>query len=530
VPDVVSEGLSFLFDDTTEDITGQFMATIHMLVRNGEAKVKARPKILSLDDRVSILHIGDEVPTFESNLVERDTQQSNLVQNIQRVTTQYIGFTLNMRPKVCGDPQDPKGDEIALQLEVVSNQLQRRERVFEEDLLGIPVVSRRRYVGQPVVKNHRPIILGGLIKEEESESTTKVPFLGDIPVFGRLFSRVQKSQTRNEIILVVTPHILSQSGWDRVATPKESVHFDTFDSVLFNDRYLIKGRDVWGIDPITKRPAEYEGHLFSEQEVLDLTLLNIVKKRELVSKLKIFEEYIPEEANKLGWLQRRWPERSVFYWPQDEKVIYYKAAAIVIENIKELNPDLDFDEIMIPRREIVLPTTPYRMSLTYDKYKTYEKAGAPILRSSVRLSDATVALLRDVGLKRSVRQFADYLERHKIDAERHRGLRQELELLHSRLVPGSNAAQTDNYPELWKALAAARIEFVALATFFQESLNDRYLARGAPEIGEFEEDLRAFERATVTIGQRAQELIELEKKWETMGGEASVTPEGQVKE
>ena len=59
-----------------------------------------------------------------------------------------------------------------------------------------------------------------------------------------------------------------------------------------------------------------------------------------------------------GWLQRRYPERSVYYWPQHEKEIYYKAAAIVIENIKELNPDLDYEELVLPRREIVLPTTP----------------------------------------------------------------------------------------------------------------------------------------------------------------------------
>ena len=117
-----------------------------------------------------------------------------------------------------------------------------------------------------------------------------VPILGEIPILGKLFSRTTKTQERTEIILVVTPHILSEGGPDPAATPKESLHFDTFDSVLFNDRHILKGGDVWGIDPVTKTPAMVQGEVFPEKEVIDLTLLNVVRRRRLVSKLNIFSE------------------------------------------------------------------------------------------------------------------------------------------------------------------------------------------------------------------------------------------------
>jgi Flp pilus assembly secretin CpaC len=516
VPDVVSEGLGYIFDDTSTGIEGRFLANIHALVRTGDAKIKARPKILTLDDRPSMLHIGEEVPTFQSTSVTRDSEGGRFIENVNNVATQYVGFTLNMRPRISGE----NDDEVALQLEVVANQLQGRERVFEEDLLGVPIIARRWFAGQSRVKNHRPIILGGLITEEEIDSASKVPILGDIPGLKFLFGRHQKERRRTEVILVVTPHILSETGWDRVATPKESIHFDTFDSVLFNDRYIIKGRDVWGIDPITKQPADFKGEIFTESEVIDLTLLNIVKKRELVTKLGVFNEYVPEEANKLGWLQRRYPERSVYYWPPEEKEIYYKAAAIVIENIKELNPDMDYEEIVLPRREIVLPTTPYRMALSYDKIKIFADKGAPVLREGeIRVTEETVKLVREVGMKRGMRQFADYIRRSEIKAEAHGELRHELQRLYSSNLPQSTAADTDDYAEVFQALADARIDFITLAGFFRENLRGRYKATEAPDIGLFEYHLKDFVASAVSISERAKRLIKLEDQWQSMSTE-----------
>ncbi len=520
-PNVVS-GITGMFDDTTVDLPGRFMANVHLLVRTGDAKVKARPKILALDDRPSILHIGEEIPTFESTGVSRELTGGNFVEQVNKVTTQYVGFTLNMRPKVSGE----KDDEIALQLEVVSNKLQGRERVFEEDLLGVPNVTRRRFIGQTRVRNHRPIILGGLIQEEESESVNKLPILGEIPLVKFFFSRRQKTEERIEVILVLTPHILSEGTPDRIATPKESVHFDTFDSVLFNDRHIVKGRDVQGIDPISKQPAKSaDGKVFTEAEVVDLTLLKIVKDRKLVSKLGIFDEYMPVESQRLGWLERKFPERSVFYWRPDKQEVYYKAAAIVIENIKELNADLTYEDLVRPRREIVLPTTPYRMTLSYDKYRILKESGQDILRGErVELSQATVELLKEIAVTRSTREFADFIEKGSISAESHGGIRRELENLMGNLQPEKRLDPGLTYPQLYRELAGAQIDFMVMATYFQDNLSERYRTLGAPDIGTFERDLVNFLKTTVTITQRARRLRDLEGRWAALYGDDPDAP------
>ncbi len=526
VPDVAQEGLGLIFDDSSIDVSGRFLTTLHALVREGDATVKARPKILTLDDRVSVLHLGQEVPVFRSTGVTRDATNGNLVSEVNQVSTQYVGFTLNMRPRVSGGAED----EVSLQVEVIVNELGERQRVFEQDLLGIPTVIKRQYIGQNRVKNHRPIILGGLIQEKDVESVNKIPLLADIPLLGYLFRRTQKTQSRAEIILVLTPHILGEKGVDRIATPKESSHFDTFDSVLFNDRHIIKGRDVIGIDPISGNPAQSaEGKVFSEEEVIDLTILNIVRERELVSKLNIFENYLADAAKDLSWLQRKYPESTVKSWSSKDQEIFFRAAAIVIENVKELNPDLTYDEVRIPRREILLPTTPYRISLSYDKVKTLQALGnANVLRGQrVELTEQTIALVRDAA-GRSLRDFGDFLETRKRKAEDHGELLSELKRLQSGQAARQDSLEGLAYPQVFRQLASAKYDFVSVATYFQENLSDRYPAVGAPDVGMFEVDLKAFLQASVSLHQRAKRLMELDDKWSRLNTPDTEAQAGEV--
>ena len=176
--------------------------------------------------------------------------------------------------------------------------------------------------------------------------------------------------------------------------------------MLFNDRYILKGRDLVGLDPISRSPVEG----WSEAEVLNLTLLHIVKNRELVRKLQIFDEYLPEAALELSIFKRAYPEKSVRFWDKEKQTIYFRAAAIVVENVKALNPGLDYEDIVQPRREIVIPTSPYHVSLSYEKLKPfYEKGGEVLLRDGGKpLSLQTIKALRELA-GRDLREFGDFM-------------------------------------------------------------------------------------------------------------------------
>ena len=145
----------------------------------------------------------------------------------------------------------------------------------------------------------------------------------------------------------------------------------------------------------------------------------------------------------MNWLQRTWPERTVKWWSEKDQEVYFRAAAIVLENVKELNPDLTYEELVTPRREIVLPTTPYRISLSYDRVKQIQVLSAPLLRAGerVELTDGTLVVLRDAGGK-SLRDFADFLEANERAAEDHGELIAELKRLYNSLYPAHPHLET----------------------------------------------------------------------------------------
>ena len=510
-------GLSFLFDDTTEALSSQFLAGVHALVRNGDAIIKARPKLYALDDRQSQLHLGEKIPTFISTDVVRDVSGGNFVENANKVGTEHIGTTLVVKPRISGSDEN----EVSMLVDITVNNLQGRQRVFEEDLLGIPQVATRNFRGQARVKNHRPLILGGLIKESEFDSRNSIPGLGDLPIFGGLFGRKSSQKQRSEIIIVLTPHILSEDGVDPISTPKESRHFDTRNSVLFNDRYILKGRDLVGLDPISKTPVEG----FTREEVLDLTLLSIVKKRELISRLKIFEDYLPEASEKLSMLKLRHPEKSVSTWSKQERQLFFQAAAILVENIKSLNPDLDYEDVVSPRREIVVPTSPYAVSLSFDKLKTfYEKGDLVVMRGETDLSDETISLLRTFD-KDSLQDFAIFIDGLGREATQHGRFRDMLEEQYQILYPSESDLNSLGYTELLTKLSERGVDFLSVATFLSVRLQET-ISSGEIPLGILEDDLSAFARRTVTLDQLGGRLQTLDERWEDLNTSASRPVQG----
>ena len=75
-----------------------------------------------------------------------------------------------------------------------------------------PTIATREADSSVTVKDGTPIVLAGLIQKNEIETTVKVPLLGDIPILGWLFRNTSNDKIDNEVIFVITPHILAKVG------------------------------------------------------------------------------------------------------------------------------------------------------------------------------------------------------------------------------------------------------------------------------------------------------------------------------
>jgi type IV pilus assembly protein PilQ len=76
------------------------------------------------------------------------------------------------------------------------------------------------------VRDGQTLLLSGIIQETERSSVTKVPILGDLPLLGSLFRSTVNTNSRNEVVILLTPQILDdsdQSVWGYGYTPSEEI-------------------------------------------------------------------------------------------------------------------------------------------------------------------------------------------------------------------------------------------------------------------------------------------------------------------
>jgi type IV pilus assembly protein PilQ len=63
---------------------------------------------------------------------------------------------------------------------------------------------------QVLVDNGGTVVLGGIYEQLERTTVTKVPFLGDLPVMGALFRNTQRVNNRSELLIFITPRVVSE--------------------------------------------------------------------------------------------------------------------------------------------------------------------------------------------------------------------------------------------------------------------------------------------------------------------------------
>ena len=116
-----------------------------------------------------------------------------------------LGLTIKATPLVRGE------DEVTLQMEM---QIKALGAVA---LNGIPVLSNREYTGAATVASGETTVLAGVVSQSEQRSLRGIPGLSRVPGLGQLTSNESREKTENQILILVTPHIVRSAGRGMVA-------------------------------------------------------------------------------------------------------------------------------------------------------------------------------------------------------------------------------------------------------------------------------------------------------------------------
>ena len=173
----------------------QFTAVLSMLNTGSFAKVLSNPVITTLNNRSANITVGQAISYISASTVSEGGQVSN------EVSQANANISLDVTPSVTGN------DEVFL--DITPN----ISSVLGYTTLGgnsTPNLSNRSAKTQVICKNNHTIVIGGMIKTDKNESVNKVPILGNLPGIGKLFQSKTTKESRTELIIFITPHIVKE--------------------------------------------------------------------------------------------------------------------------------------------------------------------------------------------------------------------------------------------------------------------------------------------------------------------------------
>ena len=170
----------------------------------GNSQLLANPELRISEGEKATLHIGSRIPVpvaqFTNISNTPTTGQPGFISSYQY---QDVGIKVAIEPRV------HHNREVTLKLTVeVSNQGPDAPGTGGPGVPAQPTFITRTIESTIRLKDGETNFLAGLIQQNDTDADTKTPFLGDIPVLGRLFTNNKKRTTRTDLILTMTPHII----------------------------------------------------------------------------------------------------------------------------------------------------------------------------------------------------------------------------------------------------------------------------------------------------------------------------------
>jgi len=171
-------------------------ATLENLETRGLVEVLAEPNLMAKNGHQASFLVGGEFPYP----VVQGT--SSGVGGAVTIQFQEYGIRLSFIPTIT-----PQGT-IRLQ---VAPEVSALDYTDEVEISGfeVPGITDRKVNTEVELKDGQSFVIGGLLNNQETESFEKIPFLGDIPILGKLFQSMTRTKTNTELMVIVSPEVVA---------------------------------------------------------------------------------------------------------------------------------------------------------------------------------------------------------------------------------------------------------------------------------------------------------------------------------
>lgn len=193
-------GFSYIFSNGNS-----IKVILSALADKTHVEVISSPKLLVLNNQSATLQVGDRVPIVTEQAVSTISPGAPVVNSVQYADT---GVILKLTPRV------NHGGLVMLDV------TQEVSEVSPTTTSGIdsPTIHERKINSSVAVQDGETVALGGLISNSTTVEHAGIPFLEEIPVLGNLFRTTTNNGTKTELMVLVTPHVVSDVTTARAVT------------------------------------------------------------------------------------------------------------------------------------------------------------------------------------------------------------------------------------------------------------------------------------------------------------------------
>lgn len=214
----------------------------------GKANVLSKPVIMTLDNEEAEIVVGQNVPFITGSYVSPGGGNAAPTNPFTTIKRENVGITLKVKPQI------NEGDAVRLDIE------QNVDSVAPASAGAADLITNTRSIKTSVlVDDGGTIVLGGLIKDNLSETERKVPGLGDIPFLGALFRYKSTTKNKTNLMVFLKPSIVRDAA---VATRLTSGKYDYIraEQMRFRDDGIafVEDEDIPVLPEFLDLPPSYE--------------------------------------------------------------------------------------------------------------------------------------------------------------------------------------------------------------------------------------------------------------------------------
>ena len=190
---------------------GKFNAVIDALAQQGQINVLSAPKVSTLNNQKAIIRIGRQDVFFRAVVTPATTTSAAFVTFTPDTIT--VGIILSVTPQI--------GRDGKIMLAIHPSITEKVGSAAAPDGNTAPIVDVRETNTMVTVPDGETVFIGGLMQERTQEIIKSVPLLGDIPFLGALFRNTDQKKKKTELVILITPRILSESNAAEFASEEE---------------------------------------------------------------------------------------------------------------------------------------------------------------------------------------------------------------------------------------------------------------------------------------------------------------------